>query len=109
MRDCGPSKAVTITVVLFFGLCAQARAGDGTRAVIHRSAPIYPELAKQMHLGGSVILVVSVDSEGSVTEVKVQSGHPLLLQSAISAVRMWKFAPAQQPSQTTISVNFESH
>ena len=109
MRERVPSKAVAITFVLLFCMCVRAHAGDGTRAVVHRTAPTYPELARQMHLGGAVVLVVSVDEEGSVTEVKVRSGHPLLLQSAISAVRMWKFAPAPQPSQSTISVDFETH
>lgn len=109
MRQRDPYIAVAITIVLFFLMCLHARAGDGSRAVLHRTAPIYPVLARQMHLGGEVVLLVSVDSDGGVTEVKVQSGHPLLQQAAVSAVRMWKFAPAAQPSQATISVNFEAH
>ena len=108
MREQDPSIAVAITVVLFFCLCLGAHGGDGGRAVIHRTAPAYPELARQMHLAGAVILLVSVDANGTVTEVKVRSGHPLLRESAVSAVRLWKFAPAAQPSEATVSVNFES-
>lgn len=107
MRERNPTLAVAITVVLFFLMCIHARAGDGGRAIIRRTTPAYPELAKQMHLGGTVILLVSVDPGGSVTEVKVQSGHPILVQSAMSAVWLWKFAPATQTSQSTVSVNFD--
>jgi len=108
MRERDPSIAVAITVVLFFLMCLHARAGDGDRAVIHRTAPAYPELAKQMHVGGAVLLLVSVDSEGDVTDVSVQSGHPLLTEAAISAVRQWKFVSSYQASMVTVSVNFQA-
>ena len=108
MRERHPSATIAITIVLFFCMCVHARAGDGGRALIHRTAPTYPELAKQMRLGGSVILLLSIEPDGVVSDVKVQSGHPLLVPAAINAVRQWKFAPSSQASQSTVSVTFES-
>ena len=108
MRERELSKALALTLVLLFLICPYARANDGARAVVQRIAPIYPELAKQMHLGGAVVLILSVEPDGTVSDVKALSGHPLLLQSAIDAVKRWKFVPASQASQTTISVNFDT-
>ena len=40
-----------------------------------------------------MVLVVTVDEEGSVSEIKVTNGHPLLDEAAISAVKQWKYSP----------------
>jgi TonB family protein len=56
--------------------------------------PNYPPLARQTRIVGEVHLTVSVDSQtGIVKDVQVNSGHPLLRDSAVVAVREWKFEP----------------
>lgn len=57
--------------------------------------PEYPQLAKQMHQEGLVILKVEVDQKGIPVkvEVKQSSGYKLLDQSALKAVRRWRFQP----------------
>lgn len=72
-------------------------------------APVYPELARQMRLGGSVFLVISIEPGGTVSETKVQSGHPLLTKAASDAVRQWKFAASSAPTEQTVCVTFEYH
>jgi len=51
------------------------------------------ELAKRARVSGTVILQVTVDEEGNVSEVKVLRGHPLLDDEAVRAVRQWKYSP----------------
>ena len=77
------------------------------RAVVSRVAPVYPELARRMHVGGKVVLMVSVDANGSVSNTKVESGHALLAPAAQDAVKRWHFAPAPEATQSEIDVNFD--
>jgi len=102
------SKAAFTLLVLFGLFVIAAGAMDGARAVVKRTNPIYPELAHQMHLGGGVMLVVTIDSSGTVTDVKVQSGHPLLTKAAEDAVRQWKYAPAASATEATVYITFEA-
>lgn len=55
--------------------------------------PRYPELARLAHVEGTVDLVVSIDEEGNVTDIRVSQGHPFLNDMAVDAVRQWKYAP----------------
>jgi len=61
--------------------------------LIKRVVPEYPDLARRARVSGSVILEVNVDEEGNVYEVKVLSGHTLLQEAAVRAVRQWKYSP----------------
>jgi protein TonB len=61
--------------------------------LIRRVEPVYPELAKRARVQGTVVLVVTVDEEGNVSDIKVSSGHPLLNDAAKSAVAQWKYSP----------------
>jgi protein TonB len=61
--------------------------------LIRRVEPVYPELAKRARVQGKVVLVVTVDEEGSVSDIRVTSGHPLLDEAALTAVRQWKYSP----------------
>jgi protein TonB len=61
--------------------------------LIRKIEPVYPELAKRARVSGVVILQVTVDEEGSVSEVRVLRGHPLLDDEAVRAVKQWKYSP----------------
>jgi protein TonB len=61
--------------------------------LIRRVDPPYPEIAKRARVAGKVVLVVTVDEEGNVTEVTVQSAHPMLKDAAVNAVKQWKYSP----------------
>ena len=77
------------------------------RTVVSRVSPVYPELARRMHVGGKVVLLVSVEPNGTVANTKVESGHPLLAPAAQEAVRHWRFAPDASASETVIDVDFD--
>jgi len=79
--------------------------------LIQKIDPVYPELAKRARVAGIVLLQVTVDEQGSVQDVKLIRGHPLLNQSAIDAVRQWRYSPTLlngEPVQViaTVTVNF---
>jgi TonB family protein len=70
-------------------------------------APLsYPPLARQTRVSGSVKLRVTVSEGGAVIEAIVLSGHPLLQQAALDAVRRWKFAPMNESKDFEIVCTF---
>ncbi|WP_353062654.1 energy transducer TonB [Tunturibacter psychrotolerans] len=83
-----------------------AFAGDVHRAIVSRTAPAYPELARRMHVGGKVVLLVSIKADGTVSGTKVESGHALLAPSAQDAVTHWRFAPNSDATESEVEVNF---
>jgi periplasmic protein TonB len=58
-----------------------------------QTVPVYPTLAKQSRIEGIVLIDAVIDTEGNVVEMRVVSGHPLLLNAALAAVREWKYQP----------------
>ncbi|MGO9126763.1 MAG: energy transducer TonB [Terriglobales bacterium] len=79
--------------------------------LIRRVQPEYPALAKQARIQGAVVLRAVIDREGTIQNLQVISGHPLLVQAAINAVRQWRYRPYylnQQPVEveTQVTVNF---
>jgi TonB family protein len=81
------------------------------RRIIHQVAPEYPVLARQARVQGTVVLDAVVNADGAVTQVTPVSGPQALSQSAMDAVRWWRYEPYLvngQPTtvETTIAVNF---
>ena len=79
--------------------------------LVVRVDPVYPETARVAHVSGAVILQVTVDEEGAVSEVEVLSGHPLLNEAAVRAVKQWRYSPTllngePVPVMATVTVIF---
>lgn len=79
--------------------------------ILSRTQPHYPLLARQAHVQGEVLLHAIIDKDGHVSELQVISGHPLLVQAALEAVKTWRYQPTQlngEPVEvdTTITVSF---
>ncbi len=71
------------------------------------SLPPYPPLAKQMGIQGTVVLEATVEKDGSVSNIDVVSGHPLLVKAALDAVKDWRYeALASAPVKTTVTMKF---
>jgi len=68
--------------------------------------PMYPPLARQARIEGTVRFAVVVGIDGSVTDSRVLSGHPLLVQSATEAVRKYRYGPQASPVRTSAYVIF---
>jgi protein TonB len=78
---------------------------------IRKVDPIYPPLAKAAGISGRVELMGILGTDGRIHELRVVSGHPLLIKAAMDAVAQWVFAPTILNGQTVevqapIQVNF---
>ena len=60
---------------------------------IHKVEPVYPALARQARVSGTVELLGVLGTDGRIHELKVLRGHPLLINAALEAVRQWIFEP----------------
>jgi TonB family protein len=68
-------------------------ANDQEAKLISHVTPVYPPLARQAHIAGTVVLDVVVAKDGTVQTVAVVSGHPLLVTSAMDAVKQRRYQP----------------
>ena len=78
--------------------------------LIRRVDPEYPEAATAQHVEGPVVLDVQVLNDGTVGDVKILSGNPLLTEAAVTAVKQWKYQPyapqGATSSQMQVTLNF---
>ena len=58
---------------------------------IKKVAPVYPEEARAARISGVVRLHVIIGKDGKIEQLEVISGHPLLQQAALDAVRQWQY------------------
>ena len=61
--------------------------------LIHDVTPQYPPEAGRARLEGAVVLLAVIGTDGSVKDVRVESGLPILAQAAIDAVKQWRYKP----------------
>ena len=61
--------------------------------ILHRVEPEYPRVARAAHVMGDVVLEIVIDKQGNVATAKALSGHPLLIESAMNAVKQWRYEP----------------
>jgi TonB family protein len=92
---------------LFTGTSTAQQQGHTDRKVVDRVAPVYPELAKRMHIAGVVKLQVVVRANGNVRSTKVVGGNPVLIQSATDAVQKWKFETASEETTGVVELTFD--
>jgi protein TonB len=79
--------------------------------LIHQVNPAYPPLAKQTRVQGIVVLEATINKEGTIESLRVVSGHPLLTQAALDAVKQWRYRPVLLNGEpidiiTTVTVRF---
>jgi protein TonB len=79
--------------------------------LVRQPRPVYPPLAKQARISGVVKLSAVISKDGTIQHLEVMSGHPLLVPSALDAVKQWVYQPTLlngEPVevQTQIDVNF---
>jgi len=79
--------------------------------LVKQVRPVYPPLARQARIQGTVRLQAIIAKDGTVQKLEVINGHPLLIPSALQAVKQWRYKPTLlngQPVEvvTQIDVNF---
>ena len=66
---------------------------------VHLVQPAYPQIARQAHASGTVVVQVLIDENGTVISAHAVSGHPLLQAVAVAAARASKFSPTKLSGQ----------
>jgi len=79
--------------------------------VVKKVAPVYPPLARQARIQGTVVLRLIISKTGDVAHLQLISGHPMLAPAVIEAVKQWKYQPYQVDGKpvdvaTSVRLNF---
>jgi protein TonB len=89
------------------------RVSSGVAAgmLVHQVKPQYPPLAVQARIQGTVVLQAVIGKDGTVRDLHLVSGHPMLAPAAIEAVKQWRYRPYllnDEPVEvdTQVNVNF---
>lgn len=86
---------------------AQTPSANSDRKVATRVPPVYPELAKRMHIHGVVRVEAVVRPNGAVKSTRVLGGNPVLVDAAQQAIAKWKFEPAQSETTEIVQLTFD--
>jgi TonB family protein len=76
------------------------------RKLARRDEPEYPPIAAKMNLHGTVKLKIWIGPVGTVRRLEYIGGHPLLAESALKAVKGWRYEPAAQESTSIVELKF---
>ena len=105
------SKKVFIFAIVIVGLLAgissAQSSSDTERKIVTQVAPSYPELAKKMHIRGTVKVEAVVRPNGTVKSTRVLGGNPVLIVAAQDAVSKWKFETAQNETTQVVQLSFD--
>jgi protein TonB len=85
--------------------------GIAAGLVMQKTSPVYPAIAKTARVQGTVVIQATISKTGSIENPHVVSGPVMLRQSALDAVKTWRFRPymiSNEPVdvETTVNVNF---
>jgi protein TonB len=85
--------------------------GVAAGLLIRQVKPVYPALARQARIQGTVMLAAVISKDGSIENLHVISGHPMLTAAALDAVKQWKYRPYMLNNEpveveTQVQVNF---
>jgi TonB family protein len=83
-----------------------AQQGENSRKLVHRVEPRYPEDLKRHDIGGVVRLSIEITPQGAVHKVSPIGGNPILVESAIAAVKQWKYAPGDAIQTIEVKIDF---
>jgi TonB family protein len=104
-------SAASIAFVPVKSAAQDAPSGDvkdhGGRKVKTSVKPAYPDVARQMHITGTVRLEATVGPDGKVRDTRVVGGSPMLAQEATIAVKKWKYEEAPKETVETVEVVYQ--
>jgi protein TonB len=109
----GSVLSSTPTVAPHIATPQRVRVSSGVSSglLIRKVNPTYPPLARQARIQGTVVLQAQISKDGSIENLTLVSGHPMLAPAAIEAVKQWKYKPYLlngEPVEvdTQVQVNF---
>ena len=85
--------------------------GVASGLLLQRTVPSYPQIAKAAHVSGTVVLQATISKAGTISKVRVITGPAMLQQSAMDAVKSWRYRPYKLDGnavevETTVNVVF---
>ncbi len=115
-RHCGLRSGKLLLALVMGGVClsvvppacSQVK-NDLERKLLTRVEPEYPETLKRLYIGGVVRVQVVVSARGGVQTVQLLGGNPILGQSALKAIKQWKFVPGDRKSTLVVPLTFDPH
>ena len=90
-----------------FAFAQSTSTDESARKIKTKTPPVYPDLARRMHVSGKVRIEVVIAPDGHVKSTRALGGHPLLVEACQEAVKQWKFVSA--PEETTQIAECDFH
>ena len=90
-------------------LASQTQPNAVERKIVTRVEAEYPETLKRLYIGGVVRVEVVVGANGTVQTTELLGGNPILGQSAMKAIKQWKYAPAGAKEKLVVQLEFDPH
>jgi protein TonB len=86
-------------------------AGVAGGLLIQKTAPVYPQIAKEARVSGTVVIQATISKAGLIENLHVVNGPTMLRQPALDAVKTWRYRPYMLDGEpveveTTVSVTF---
>ena len=100
----GNKRFIGAVVLCLLATAASLSAQEARRAIVKRT-PNYPDVARRMSLTGTVKIEITVGPDGEIKHTNVIGGHPVLVGSALDALKNWKYEPAK--TETVVVVQFD--
>ena len=104
-------STAAVTLVPVKTLAQDASSGDVKdhvgRKVKISVKPFYPDVARQMHITGTVRLEATVAPDGNVRDTRVIGGSPMLAQEVSFAVKKWKYEEAPKETVEVVEVVYQ--
>ncbi len=97
-----------LTLAAFAAPAQDAVSSLHQRQIVHKVAPVYPDLAVRTHLSGVVKLQATIAPDGSVKLIKVVGGNPVFIRAAQNAVANWKYTSAPDETHESIELVFQT-
>ena len=98
--------ALTLAFITVLFLWPGDSWGQESRKLIKKVDPVYPDLARKMHMTGTVKVEISIATDGNVHEVKLLGGNPVLAAAVEDAVKQWKYASGTAETKKALEFKF---
>ena len=95
-----------LTFVFTFSSASQAQKLVPNRPVLYKVGAKYPPDLRKNGIGGTVRLLLVIDAHGTVQKVTPVGGNAALVDSAINAIKQWKYAPADGTTKMEVQFAF---
>ena len=89
------------------GMAQDTSVSGSQRKLRSQTAPVYPAIAKQMHLTGKVKIETTIAADGRVVNTRVVGGSPMLVEAALNAIKEWRFEPGSKATTETFEFDFD--